>query len=199
MPHGLQMVQFELPRVIHPLVPFTFGVFFRVSFLCMQEKGNAACGSLIKWKSILQKGVSWTANCPIWMPQGQLDSNSVFLNSLTRVTRTERGTLCPMTRLTSYELIMPLYCSLGMKPSELLFNFEQPQHCSVFRKYSLRKCQASWQLCTIQHKSWTESSLDIYRICQELNLQPNKIPRVPHFVTFSPLSSVVATERWRLR
>ena len=39
-------------------------------FHSMQEKGNAACGLLIKWKFILQKQVSWTANGPIRMPQG---------------------------------------------------------------------------------------------------------------------------------
>ena len=49
--HGLQMVQFECPRVIHPLVSFTFGVHCGVPFLYMQEKGNAACGLLIKWNS----------------------------------------------------------------------------------------------------------------------------------------------------
>ena len=105
------MVQFECPRVKHPLVSFTFGSsvgcpfplhagkgkccmwpvnkveihFAKIDFLdskwsnlnalgsstpwchsllglvwgvpfpCMQEKGNAACGLLIKWKFILQK------------------------------------------------------------------------------------------------------------------------------------------------
>ena len=39
-------------------------------FLCMQEKGNSACGLLIQWKFILKKWVSWTANGPIWIPQG---------------------------------------------------------------------------------------------------------------------------------
>ena len=41
-------------------------------FHCMQEKGTAASGLLIKWKFILQKWVSWTANDPIWMPQGHI-------------------------------------------------------------------------------------------------------------------------------
>ena len=105
------MVQFECPRVIHPLMPFTFGVHcglpfsldagkgkycmwlfnkveihlakiglvhYKLSnlnapgsytpcshsflgstvgcpFLCMQEKGNAACGLLIKWKFTFEK------------------------------------------------------------------------------------------------------------------------------------------------
>ena len=41
-------------------------------FLSMQEKGNAACGLLIKCKFVLQKLVSWTANGPIRMPQGYI-------------------------------------------------------------------------------------------------------------------------------
>ena len=38
----------------------------------IQEKGNAATGLLTKWKFILQKLVSWTANDPIRMPQGHI-------------------------------------------------------------------------------------------------------------------------------
>ena len=37
---------------------------------CMQEKENAACGLLIKWKLILQKWVLWTQNGPTRLPQG---------------------------------------------------------------------------------------------------------------------------------
>ena len=121
------MVQFECPRVIYPLVLFTFGVHCEVSislyagkgkccmwpvtkvkihfakigyldckwsnlnasviypwchsllgyfvvcpFHCMQEKGNAASGWLIKWKFILKKWVSWTANDPIRMVRGHI-------------------------------------------------------------------------------------------------------------------------------
>ena len=39
-------------------------------FLCMQEKGNAACGLFIKWKFTFQELVSWTPNVPTRMPQG---------------------------------------------------------------------------------------------------------------------------------
>ena len=49
------MVLFECPRVIYPLVSFTFWSIVGCPFLCMQEKGNAACGLLIKWKFIWQK------------------------------------------------------------------------------------------------------------------------------------------------
>ena len=120
MVRGGKMVQFECPRVTHPLVSFTFGAHCGVPFsldagkgkccmwlvnkveihlakkgfaeskwsnlnapgsytpwfhsllgsrvelpfLCMQEKGNAACGLLIEWKFISQKGTSWTVNGP---------------------------------------------------------------------------------------------------------------------------------------
>ena len=120
------MVQFECPRVIHPLVSLTFGVHCGLSFslhagkgkcciwavnkveihfskigfmeskwptlnapgsytpkchsllgfsvgcpfLCIEEKGNAACGLLIKWKITFQQWDSWTSNGPIWMTQG---------------------------------------------------------------------------------------------------------------------------------
>ena len=30
-----------------------------------RKRENSACGLLVKWKSILQKWVSWTANDPI--------------------------------------------------------------------------------------------------------------------------------------
>ena len=40
--------------------------------LLIQEKGNAACGLLTKWKCIYQKWLSWTANCSIWMSQGRV-------------------------------------------------------------------------------------------------------------------------------
>ena len=59
------MVHFDCPRVIHHLVSFTFVKTARCPFLWMQEKGNAACGLLIKWKFITQKSVSWIANGPI--------------------------------------------------------------------------------------------------------------------------------------
>ena len=48
-----------------------FGYIVGCPFHRMQEKGTAASGLLIKWKFILQKQVLWTANDPIWMPQGQ--------------------------------------------------------------------------------------------------------------------------------
>ena len=38
------MVQFVCPRVIHPLVSFTFGVILDCPFHWMQEKENSACG-----------------------------------------------------------------------------------------------------------------------------------------------------------
>ena len=44
------MVQFECPRVIHPLIPFTFGVPCWCYFLWMQEKVYAAFGLLLKLK-----------------------------------------------------------------------------------------------------------------------------------------------------
>ena len=46
------MVQFECPRAIHPLVPFTFRIHYGsmgCPFPCLQEKGNAGnaiCGLL---------------------------------------------------------------------------------------------------------------------------------------------------------
>ena len=46
-------------------------------FHCMQEKGTAASGLLIKWKFILQKRVSWTANDPIRMPQGHIPLGAI--------------------------------------------------------------------------------------------------------------------------
>ena len=49
------MIKFECPRVIHPLLSFTFGYIVGFPFHWMREKGNAACGLLIKWKFILQK------------------------------------------------------------------------------------------------------------------------------------------------
>ena len=126
------MVQFKCPRVIYPLVSFTFGStvgcpfplhagkgeccmwpvdevelympkissmgckwsnlnapgsyfprchsllgpLWVVPFLCMQEKGNAAWGLLIKWQFILQKQISLTAIDPIWMPQSQEKGNA---------------------------------------------------------------------------------------------------------------------------
>ena len=36
------MVQFEFPRVIHPLIPFFFGSIMECPFHWMQEKGTAA-------------------------------------------------------------------------------------------------------------------------------------------------------------
>ena len=49
---GLQMVQFEWPQVIHPLVSYTFGVNSELPFHWMQEKEKAACGLLEKCKFI---------------------------------------------------------------------------------------------------------------------------------------------------
>ena len=127
------MIQFECPRVNHPLVLFTFGVHWGVSislyagkgkcciwpvnkveihfaktgfvdckwsnlnapgsytpwchsllgsivgcpFHSMQEKGNAACGLLIKCKSVWQKWVSWIASGPSWMLQGHIPLGAI--------------------------------------------------------------------------------------------------------------------------
>ena len=49
------MVQFKYPRLVHPLLSFTFGVHFECPFPSMHEKRCAACGLLKKWKFILQK------------------------------------------------------------------------------------------------------------------------------------------------
>ena len=37
---GLQMVQFECPRVLHPLPPFTFGVHYGLSFFLHAVEGD---------------------------------------------------------------------------------------------------------------------------------------------------------------
>ena len=59
---GLQMVQFECPRVRHPLalVYFTFSVHYGLPFSLHAKKGK--CVLLTNRKSILQKVVLWTPN-----------------------------------------------------------------------------------------------------------------------------------------
>ena len=64
------MVQFKCPRVMHPLLLYTFGVHYGVPFSVDAGKGSTAYGLWIKLKSILKTWASWTANGPIWMAQG---------------------------------------------------------------------------------------------------------------------------------
>ena len=67
---GLQKIQFECPRVIHTLVPFSFGVHWGVPFSLDAGKGKCCMWPVNKVKINLEIWVSWTANGPIRMPQG---------------------------------------------------------------------------------------------------------------------------------
>ena len=51
----LQMVLFENPRVIHPLVPFTFGVHFGVPFSLHAEKGKSCMWPVKKVEIYISK------------------------------------------------------------------------------------------------------------------------------------------------
>ena len=65
-PVGLQMAQLECRRVIQTHSVILFWGPLGVPFLCMQDKGNAACGLIIKWKYVFQKYVYWAPNGATW-------------------------------------------------------------------------------------------------------------------------------------
>ena len=63
------MVKFECPRVIQPLLSLTFRVLYGLSFPFQQEKGNAACGLLLKGKFNLPK-MGWFCGLQVALLEG---------------------------------------------------------------------------------------------------------------------------------
>ena len=62
---GLQMVQLECPGSYTPWSHSLLWYIEECPFHCMQEKGNAACGQVKKWKFIFEEEVLWIANGPL--------------------------------------------------------------------------------------------------------------------------------------
>ena len=63
------MDQFESHGGTPPGVIHFWSIFTECPFLCMQGKGNAACGWVRKWKFSFQKCIACTANGPILISQ----------------------------------------------------------------------------------------------------------------------------------
>ena len=64
------MIQFECPRVIYPLLLFNIGVHCGVSISLYAGKGNCCIWTVNKVEIHFAKIRLWTANGPIWLPQG---------------------------------------------------------------------------------------------------------------------------------